>query len=75
MVLKVTRFSDLATFSLVVFAFAPCTLLVSHAALATTVSVYIMPATYTAQGQPSGSGHIIDHLNIQLLYTYMYLTM
>ncbi len=34
-------------------------------------SIQVPPALYMAQGQPSGNGHIIDHLNIeQLLYIY-----
>ncbi len=30
-------------------------------------SNHVPPALYMAQGQPSGSGHIIDHLNLELL--------
>ncbi len=30
-------------------------------------SIHVPPALYMAQRLPSGSGHIIDHLNLELL--------
>ncbi len=30
-------------------------------------SDHVPPALYMAQGQPSGRGHIIDYLNLELL--------
>ncbi len=34
-------------------------------------SIQVPPALYMAQRLPSGSGHIIDHLNLEpLLYTH-----
>ncbi len=30
-------------------------------------TIQVPPALYIAQGQPSGSGHIIDQLNLELL--------
>ncbi len=36
-------------------------------------SIQVEPALYMAQQQPSGSGHIIDHLNLeQLLYIHVH---
>ncbi len=33
-------------------------------------SIQVPPALYMAQQLPSGTGHIIDHLNLELLSLY-----
>ncbi len=35
-------------------------------------SIQVPPALYMAQQLPSGSGHIIDHLNLELLLLYIH---